>query len=62
MNNEKSEKAIAEFIANGGVIHKAAYRESGRVEGAPYSSPWGAGKKTVKSPVATPAVSPAKED
>jgi hypothetical protein len=62
MKNEQSEREMAEFIAKGGVIQKAAYRESGRVEGAPYSSPWGAGKKAVKPPVATSTEPPVKED
>lgn len=34
---------MAEFLAKGGVIQQAAYRESGRVEGAT-TSPWGAKK------------------
>ena len=40
----ETDKAIADFLANGGVIQKGAYRQSGRVEGAPYSNPWGARK------------------
>jgi len=42
--SEESDKALAEFLANGGVIQQAAYRESGRVPGAPPASPWGAKK------------------
>ena len=42
--------AIAEFLARGGVIQQAAYRESGRVEGAA-TSPWGA-KKAGRTPKA----------
>ena len=44
MNNEDFEKAMADFLAKGGVIQKAAYRESGRVEGAADNNPWGAKK------------------
>lgn len=54
-----ADKAMAEFLANGGVIQKGAYRQSGRVEGAPYSNPWGAKKpgrpaKTEVIPDTTP--------
>jgi hypothetical protein len=42
--------AIAEFLARGGVIQQAAYRESGRVEGA-FTSPWGT-KKAGRTPKA----------
>jgi hypothetical protein len=45
------DKAIEEFLAKGGVIQQAAYRESGRVEGAAYTSPWGA-KKAGRPPAA----------
>lgn len=45
------DKAIAEFLAKGGVIQQAAYRESGRVEGAVYNTPWGA-KKPGRPPAA----------
>jgi hypothetical protein len=41
---EAANKAMEEFLANGGVIQQGAYRQSGRVEGAPYKSPWGAKK------------------
>lgn len=41
--SEEFDKAMAEFFAKGGVIQQAAYRESGRVEGAS-TSPWGAKK------------------
>lgn len=43
MNNEV-DKAVAEFLANGGKIQYADYRQSGRVEGAVPTSPWGAKK------------------
>ena len=48
MSNEL-DKAMAEFLANGGVIQQVAYKESGRVEGAGASSFWGA-KKSVSTP------------
>jgi hypothetical protein len=52
MSKDKDvDTAIAEFLAKGGVIQKAAYRESGRVEGAAYTSPWGA-KKAGRPPAA----------
>ena len=42
--SEEFDKAMAEFLANGGVIQQGAYRESGRVEGAERSNSWGAKK------------------
>jgi hypothetical protein len=42
--SKELDTAIAEFLANGGVIQQGAYRESGRVEGAVPTSPWGAKK------------------
>jgi hypothetical protein len=42
--NKELDAAMAEFLANGGVIQQGAYRESGRVEGAVPTSPWGAKK------------------
>ena len=42
--SEEHDKAIAEFLANGGKIQYGAYRESGRVEGAVPIGPWGARK------------------
>lgn len=50
MTQSESDKALAEFLANGGVIQQAAYRESGRVEGAGFVSPWGARKKAGRPP------------
>jgi len=43
MKND-TDTAIAEFLAKGGVIQQAAYKESGIVEGT-YSSPWKSGKR-----------------
>ena len=43
-DKEMHEKAMADFIAKGGVIQKVANNVSGRVEGASYSA-WGAPKK-----------------
>jgi hypothetical protein len=54
-----SDLAMAEFLAKGGVIQKAAYRESGRVEGAAYTNTWGA-KKAGRPPKAD--VPPPEED
>jgi hypothetical protein len=42
--NEEHNKAVAEFLANGGKIQYGKYRESGRIEGAEQPSPWGAKK------------------
>jgi hypothetical protein len=42
--NEEHNKAVAEFLANGGKIQYGEYRDSGRVEGAVPTSPWGAKK------------------
>jgi hypothetical protein len=53
--SEKIDKAVEEFLARGGVIQQAAYRESGRVEGAS-TSPWGA--KKAGRPAKTDEVSP----
>ena len=50
MKNEDFEKAMADFLAKGGVIQQGAYRESGRVEGAPPANAWGAGKKAGRPP------------
>jgi hypothetical protein len=42
--SKELDTAMAEFLANGGVIQQGAYRESGRVEGAERANPWGAKK------------------
>ena len=42
--SEEFDKAMVEFLAKGGVIQQAAYRESGRVEGAVPTNSWGAKK------------------
>jgi hypothetical protein len=47
--NNNLDTAIAEFLAKGGVIQQGAYRESGRVEGAVPTSPWGT-KKSGRPP------------
>jgi hypothetical protein len=54
MKNEEFEKAMADFLAKGGVIQQGAYRETGRVEGA-FVNPWGAGRKAGR-PVKTEEV------
>jgi hypothetical protein len=43
--SEDTNKAIEEFLAKGGKIQYGAFRESGRVEGAEPTNPWGARKK-----------------
>jgi len=45
-----TDKAIEEFLANGGKIQYGAFRESGRVEGAEFVNPWGARKKAGRPP------------
>jgi hypothetical protein len=50
MNDENFKKAMADFLAKGGVIQQAAYRESGRVEGATPTNAWGSGKKAGRPP------------
>jgi hypothetical protein len=50
--SKELDTAMAEFLANGGVIQQGAYRESGRVEGADRSNMWGA-KKAGRPPAAT---------
>ncbi len=51
--------AMARFLAQGGVIQQAAYKESGRVEGASPASMWGARKPG--RPAATAIVEPTIE-
>jgi hypothetical protein len=45
--------AIAEFLANGGVIQQVARNKSGRVEGQSYSA-WSKKKPVTSSVLATP--------
>jgi hypothetical protein len=49
-DQEESDKAVAEFLANGGKITQVAYGKSGRAEGESYSS-WSK-KKPSTSPLA----------
>jgi hypothetical protein len=59
MSKEKQEevnKAIEEFLANGGQITQCAYGKSGRVEGETYSM-W-----SKKKPSTSPLASPPEED
>jgi hypothetical protein len=58
--SEEFNKAMEEFLANGGVIQYGAYRESGRVEGAERTSPWGA--KKAGRPPATDIVETDEEE
>lgn len=48
---DNSEQALADFIANGGKIQQIAIGVSGRVEGE-YYSPWGAPRKAGRPPLA----------
>lgn len=43
-DKEQAEQALAEFLANGGVIQQCGMFESGRVEGESFSA-WGKPKK-----------------
>jgi hypothetical protein len=60
MSKEQEQKAtndaIAEFLANGGVIQQIDRNKSGRVEGQSYSS-W-----SKKKPSTSPLASPPEED
>ena len=47
-----TDAALAEFLANGGVVQKLRPNQSGRVEGESYN-PWSK-KKTSTSPLANP--------
>lgn len=51
-----TDAAIAEFLANGGVIQKLKLNQSGRVEGESYS-PW-----SKKKPSTSPLANPPNED
>jgi len=51
-DQKTTEAAIAEFLANGGVIQQVARNKSGRVEGQSYSA-WSK-KKPATSPLANP--------
>lgn len=67
MNNHRQpdeafEKAMADFLAKGGVIEQAAYQKSGRVEGAGYVSPWGAKKAGRPSAADKANLPPSEED
>jgi hypothetical protein len=53
--SKETDTAIEEFLAKGGVIQQAKYRESGRVEGAAYTNPWGA-KKADRTPDTDPTL------
>ena len=50
------DKAIAEFLANGGKITQCEYGKSGRADGASYSQ-W-----SKKKPSTSPLASPPEED
>jgi hypothetical protein len=62
MNNEDFEKAMADFLAKGGVIQHGSYRESGRVEGAAPTNAWGSGKKAGRPPARTDMDPPVEID
>jgi hypothetical protein len=50
------DRAVAEFLANGGKITQCIYGKSGRVEGVSYSQ-W-----SKKKPSTSPLASPPEED
>jgi hypothetical protein len=54
LDKEATDKAIEEFLANGGVIQQLRPNQSGRVEGQGYS--WG------KKPTVSPLANPPEED
>jgi hypothetical protein len=51
-----TDAAVAEFLANGGVVQKLRPNQSGRVEGASYSQ-W-----SKKKPSTSPLANPPEED
>jgi hypothetical protein len=53
---EETEAALAEFLANGGQIQRLRPNQSGRVEGASYSQ-W-----SKKKPSTSPLASPPEDD
>ena len=53
-----TDAAVAEFVANGGVIQQVPMGKSGRIEGESYN-PWGK-KKTTTAP--SPLAEPPEED
>jgi len=53
---QATDQAIAEFLANGGTITQCVYGKSGRVEGQTYSM-W-----SKKKPSTSPLANPPEED
>jgi hypothetical protein len=51
-----TDRAVAEFLANGGTVTQCAYGKSGRVEGESYSM-W-----SKKKPSTSPLASPPEDD
>jgi hypothetical protein len=51
-----TDRAVAEFLANGGAITQCSFGKSGRVEGASYSQ-W-----SKKKPSTSPLANPPEED
>jgi hypothetical protein len=60
-DKEEHEKAMEEFFASGGKIQYGSYRESGRIEGAVPTNPWGA-KKAGRPPASDKSKSEDSED
>jgi hypothetical protein len=55
-DQEATDRAVAEFLANGGTITQCAFGKSGRVEGESFSS-W-----SKKKPSTSPLANPPEED
>jgi hypothetical protein len=60
-DKEEHEKAMEEFFTNGGKIQYGSYRESGRIEGAVPTNPWGA-KKAGRPPASDKSKSEDQDD
>jgi hypothetical protein len=60
--SEEHDKAMADFFARGGVIQQVAFRESGRIAGAPLTNSWGAKKAGRPSAKDKTEVPPEEDD
>ena len=58
---KEQDDAVARFLANGGKIHQAAYKESGRVEGAKFN-PWASRKPGRPAANAAPVITPSEDE
>lgn len=57
---EEVNDPLADFLAKGGKIHQAAYKESGRVEGAKFN-PWASRKPGRPAANAAPVITPSED-